>query len=409
MTDRRTLLLGSAPLALFLAADPDAHARPEEQALLERVRALWLHHTQRADKLREGVLSTVGPSVDVAALDTIAEGLAWAGMAAACGWERPRDVVHPAFQAALREAATAIGDAVHVLSDTLARLDPAAIDPGSFLSAFNLLADSLDDPAEDSITRAQLGDARARMAEELRRDGLGRVLERKQRKLRQLADLGEGVASADSGLVESRDIALLAEVEVGAAAWGRGEVARDGLGAAAVVGIIALGLVIVGGFVVFGLGVSVSHCFCAGVPLMLLGLTIVVLGGMGIAGIVRRAGSVPVAQIFAAGWRPAASPERDGLGGTVWATGLLKDRGSGWSFGPRGRALATAPAGAPMPGGKLGALVARTARRPDSPFYAMGAHLSAAEAEGLEVACNVGPAPTVYGRGFRVFWRPERR
>ncbi len=423
MIDRRNLLLGSAPLALFLAAGPGLATDPESAQVLERVRALWREHARRADELRAGVIRAAGSSVDAATLDVIAEGISWAGVMATCARETTRDLCHPAFQAAVHEAAVAMGDTIAVLDGLLARVAGAAIDNRAFVAAYDAVTGQLDATGEDPLAMTLLRGATRELRDELGRDGLEVVVARRRRRLTQARALAEGITEHGSGTLHSVEPRLLADVAAGKQRWGatetattgasdnkgEGSPARAGLGPGAVAGAIALGLVIAGGLVVFGLGATTLACACVGIAIMLVGLTLVVLGAYGISRIVTVSRAFDVAGCSDGRWRPAVLPASGWNRGRLWATGTIRDSRLRHASGPRGRALVLAGEGAPSPGGKFGALLGRVPSGVEGHynlFYAMNSEITSHHVGRLELAVNVPLGRALTGPGYRVLFRP---
>lgn len=414
MIDRRNLLLGSAPLALFLASAPSLAADPEAAQLLERVRALWREQARRAVAIRDDVLRAAGPAANVDDVDIVAEGLAWAAMVATCARERTRDLVHPAYQAALMEAAVAIGDTVSVLSRLLDALTTAGLDEPSFRQAHAAVTTTLLERTDDPQTAVLLHDASVRLDASLQREGTVGVIRRHRRTLRQLTDLAHGISGADTATLEATDPALLAEVAAGQARWGVTPLAaplagRGGrLGPGATIGVIALGLLCVAGVVAFALGIVGSlNCACYGVPIMLLGLTAIVLGIYGIHRVYNPPGNT-VAALQDHQWVTPELPTSGWRTGRLWASGRAYDPGRGLRADPRGRQLTVAGPGAPSPQGRFGAFLGRVPGGPEGTFqvfYAMNVEILAAAVGGLELAMNVPPSAGRQDRGFRVHFR----
>lgn len=173
------------------------------------------------------------------------------------------------------------------------------------------------------------------------------------------------------------------------------------------VGALALGLVAVGGVVVFAWGVSLGICLCASVPLALLGLVIIGLASWGIVRVVRR-GAIPcIALLRGPGW--ASATVTDPASGSVRLTarGHLFHRGEACWFGPAGHARVLAGPGAPWPPLPLGAVLARLPGEGAGTLVAPHQDFHLTADRRLELALNLPPDAVVLYE-MRVLAGPTR-
>jgi hypothetical protein len=363
MIPRRTVLFGAAPLALVLLPTRAFPGDREEARIHRRVRGLHAEHTRRSARLVDGLRRTSGEHLDEGTLVELAEGLSWAGIAATLAREPAERLVHPAFQEVLHTATSAIGQLMETLEELLGADGLASMEPGAFSRAFDALAQGLDVHDEDPVAITLLHDATGRTRAALERRGPQAVLAEERRRIERVRRVAAHVATGDSGLLTSEDPALQAAVARGAERWGtppgRPPLSANGMTAGQTVGVLALGLVVVGGVVVFAWGVSIGSCLCASVPVALLGLVIVGLASWGIVRLARH-GAIPcVALLRGPGWVAATVADLTSGSVRLTARGHLFHRGEACWFGPAGHPRILAGPGAPWPALPLGAVLAR--------------------------------------------------
>ncbi len=411
MMPRRSFLFGAAPLALVLLPTRALPGDREEAKIHSRVRGLQAEHTRRSARLVEGLRRTAGEHLDVGTLAELAEGLSWAGLAATLAREPAERLVHPAFQEVLHTATSAIGLLTEALGELLEAEGVSSMEPGAFSRAFDALAQGLDVHDEDPEAITLLRDATGRTRAALERRGPEAVLADERRRIERVRRIAAHVSAGDSGLLVSEDPALRAAVARGTERWGtpdgRPPLSANGLTPGQVVGALALGLVAVGGVVVFAWGVSLGICLCASVPLALLGLVIIGLASWGIVRVVRR-GAIPcIALLRGPGW--ASATVTDPASGSVRLTarGHLFHRGEACWFGPAGHARVLAGPGAPWPPLPLGAVLARLPGEGAGTLVAPHQDFHLTADRRLELALNLPPDAVVLYE-MRVLAGPTR-
>lgn len=412
MLDRRDLLLGSAPLALFLASPPARAEDPGSVHVQARVRALWGEKQRRAEVIRAEAQRRAALDANPEVIDQLAEGVAWVGLAWACAREEAADLAHPAYQALLRAAAVAIGEAMGTLASLLDGLAARPVDESAFRVTLDGLTAALLGQPEEPTSRAVLAGTSRRLDRTLDQHGVAGVLSRHRRELSRLLAAAGATAAVTAGAPASTDPALRSQAAEARDHWeglqgGRAvEPAPRGLSFWGTLGVMVLGLVLAGGTLLFATGAWTSlTCASLGIPMMLIGLTGALLAGAGVAAIVNPGPHLLVASVQQSAWVPCPLPTSGWRWGRLWAGGLVPVAQYAVLAGHRGRAHTVAGEGAPYPAGRLGALVGRLAGRDGDPpevFHAMDAVLRLSPTLQLELAINLRPPPGEQRPGFRV-------